>query len=98
MFDAVLDSCELTSSKCLLNLFLDNELLVIADAFQFFSAENIFYHGKNHFNWIELRRIDSIVDQSDIQLVCSGSDIWTPMTAKIVNKQSQWLISITASQ
>jgi hypothetical protein len=62
MFDAVLDSCDLTSSKCLLNLLLYNELLVIANAFQFFLAEKIFDHGKNQFDGIELRRVDGIED------------------------------------
>ena len=62
MFDAVLDSCDLTSSKCLLNLLLYNKLLVIANAFQFFLAEKIFDHGENQFDGIELRRVDGIED------------------------------------
>jgi hypothetical protein len=48
MFDAVLDSCDLTSSKCLLNLLLYNELLVIANAFQFFLAEKFLTMAKTN--------------------------------------------------
>ena len=80
VFDAVLDSCKLASSKCEFNLLIYHKLLVIAYAFQFFFAEKIFDDRKNHFDRIEFRRVDSIEDQSDIQLVCSGSYISTSMT------------------
>jgi hypothetical protein len=62
LFDAVLDSCDLTSSKSMLNLLLYYELIVIANAFQFFLAEKIFDHGENQFDGIELRRVDGIED------------------------------------
>ena len=46
----------------MLNLLLYYELIVIANAFQFFLAEKIFDHGENQFDGIELRRVDGIED------------------------------------